>query len=103
MNTLHFMEAFGIDKLPGPENVYLMRPNGPDVIEAEREIEEKKGFWVYDPKFISLAARALYAKPSTTLRGPSLTTLEQIPHAISLSFFCHARRKIGPCLLFSRN
>lgn len=63
MDTLQFMEALWIDKLPGPEDVYLMRPDGPDVIEGEGEIEEKKGFWVHDPKFISRAGRLLYAKP----------------------------------------
>ena len=53
MSTLHFMEALRTDKLPRAEDVYLMRPDGPDVIETKREIEEKKGFWVHEINSLS--------------------------------------------------
>jgi hypothetical protein len=49
MDALHFMEALRIEQLPGSKDVYLMRPDGSDIIEAEREIEEKKGVWIHDP------------------------------------------------------
>lgn len=48
MDALHFMEALRIEQFPGSKDVYLMRPDGSDIIEAEREIEEKKGVWIHD-------------------------------------------------------
>jgi len=48
MHTLHFMETPRIDKLPGSEYVYFVCPDRADVIEAEREIKEKKDVWVHD-------------------------------------------------------
>jgi hypothetical protein len=59
MDALHFMEALRIEQLPGSKDVYLMRPDGSDIIEAEREIEEKKGVWIHDP---NIDLRTLYGK-----------------------------------------
>ena len=43
VDRLDTMKSVGPDQPPGAENVNLVRPDRPDVIERESQIQEKKG------------------------------------------------------------
>ena len=42
MHPLHFVEGDWVEQLPRSKNVYLVRPDGADIVECERNIEQQE-------------------------------------------------------------
>ena len=45
--VLHVVKRLLVYQFPGSENVYLMCPDGANVVEAKNEIENKKHSWIH--------------------------------------------------------